>query len=161
MSRSDHERSPVPKMWHTKYVSRSGHERSPVPKIFFSGMPHMIYSHFCMYNSKVEAILQSDSMQVNNREGSGQHRVTLGQIFDYYCMRNLFFWTSLISDSKNVIFYVRCLEMLKIVVWKNDVINGYGFWALCLPKNRYINLEFGMPHVQAWFYNILNVCLKI
>ena len=39
------------------------------------------------------------------------------------------------QDSKNVIFLSeRCLEMLKVAVRKNDVISGYGFWAICLPK---------------------------
>ena len=32
-----------------------------------------------------------------------------------------------------------------------------GFWAICLPKNGYINLKFSMPDVQARFYNILCV----
>ena len=27
-------------------------------------------------------------------------------------------------------------------------------------KNRYIHLEFGMPDVQAWFYNILYVVFR-
>ena len=45
------------------------------------------------------------------------------------------FWTSLSQDSKNAIFVtVRCLEMLQIAVWKNDIINGYGFCAIYLPK---------------------------
>ena len=57
--------------------SRSGHERSPESKnIFFSGVRHMIYTHFGEYNSKVDAILQSDSMKVKGREGLGQPRVT-------------------------------------------------------------------------------------
>ena len=41
----------------------------------------MIYSHFFMYSSKTEAILQFDPMQVNDREESGQPRVTYGQFF--------------------------------------------------------------------------------
>ena len=42
----------------------------------------MICSHFCTYDSKIEAILQSDPMQVNDREGSGQPRVAWGQIIE-------------------------------------------------------------------------------
>ena len=35
------------------------------------------------------------------------------------------------QDSENVTFIsVGGLEMLKIAVWKNDVINGNGFWAM-------------------------------
>ena len=33
---------------------------------------------------KIEAILQADSMQVNNREGSGQPQVTSGQIYELF-----------------------------------------------------------------------------
>ena len=63
--------------------------------------------------------------------------VTKGQIFKLVfldkkrCVSELM-WS---QDSKNVTFItVRCLEMLQIAVWKHDVINGYGFWAICLPK---------------------------
>ena len=34
-------------------------------------------------------------------------------------------------------------------------INGYGFWAICSPQNRYIKLTFDVPDDQAWFYNVL------
>ena len=79
----------------------------------------MIYSHFCTYNSKVDDILQSDSMKVNDREGSGRPRVTLSNFRMRFSSKNVWFWTSLISGLKNVIFIsVRCLEMLKIAVWK-------------------------------------------
>ena len=39
-------------------------------------MQHIIYIHFYMQNYKIKAILRPDSMQVNDREGSGQPRVT-------------------------------------------------------------------------------------
>ena len=49
-----------------------GHERSPESKnLFFGHAEHSLWPLF-QYNSKIEAILQSDFMQVNNREGSGQ-----------------------------------------------------------------------------------------
>ena len=38
------------------------------------------------------------------------------------------------QDSKNVFNSVRCIGMLKIAVSENDVINGNGFRAICLPK---------------------------
>ena len=37
------------------------------------------------------------------------------------------------QDCKNDIF-MGCLKMLKIALWKNDLIYGYRFWAICLPK---------------------------
>ena len=55
-------------------------------------MLHVIYSHFCTYNSKIEAILQSDSMQVNDKEGVGQPQVTKGQ------------FSELASSNTNVCF---------------------------------------------------------
>ena len=62
------------------------------------------------------------------------------------------------QDCKNDIF-MRCLKMLKIAIWKNDLIYGYRFWAM-FAKHRYIHLKFGMPDVQAWFYNILYVVFR-
>ena len=65
------------------------------------------------------------------------------------------------QNSESVIFIsVRCLEMLKIAIWKNDVIHGYGFWTIYLLK-RYINLEFFRPDIQVWFYNMSNGFMKI
>ena len=62
------------------------------------------------------------------------------------------------QDCKNDIF-MRCLKMLKIAIWKNDLIYEYRFWAM-FAKHRYIHLKFGMPDVQAWFYNILYVVFR-
>ena len=31
------------------------------------------------------------------------------------------------------------------------------FLGYMFAKNRYMNLKFGMPDVQAWIYNILRV----
>ena len=52
-----------------------GHERSPDLKKYFLGMRHMFPCHFSTQNSKIEAILQSNPMQANNREGAGEARV--------------------------------------------------------------------------------------
>ena len=65
---------------HTKNGPGSGSGSEGSPKSFFSGMRYIIYSHFCTYNSKIDAILQSDPVQVNESEGSVQHRITLGPI---------------------------------------------------------------------------------
>ena len=48
----------------------------------FSGMLHMIPNHFCTKRPKIETILQSDTMHVNDSAGSGQPRVTLDQTFE-------------------------------------------------------------------------------
>ena len=65
------------------------------------------------------------------------------------------------QDVKNFIFIsVRCLEMLKIAVWKMtssiDMV-----WDYMFAKNIYIKLKFGMPDLQAWLYNILYGFQKI
>ena len=97
---------------HTKHGpgSTSGYERSRKVtgiKNSFSSMRHMIYSRFCTYNSKIEAMLQADTMHDNNREGSGQPRLTQGQIFELSCFRkeNVRFWTSLNSGFQKYYFY--------------------------------------------------------
>ena len=86
---------------HTKYRSGSGsgHERPQKVTRFknsFSGMRHTIYSHVCAWNSKIEAVLQSDSMQVNDREWSGQPRVTKVK-YSIFSNKNVFVWTTLNS----------------------------------------------------------------
>ena len=60
-------------------------------------------------------------MQVIGREGSCQPLVKNSNfLFDFFSNKNECFWTSLISRfQKNVILIsVRCLEILKIAVWK-------------------------------------------
>ena len=96
----------------------------------------MIYGYFWTWNSKIEAILQSDYMLANDRKGSCQPRVIERQIGDWFVrIKMCVSYTFCSHDSKNVIFIsVRWLEMLNIAIWKNDVIYGYGFWAICLPK---------------------------
>ena len=70
----------------------------------------MIYGHFCTQNSKIEAILKSGSMQVNDREGSGQPRVISGQIFELVFSNKIVSELVWCQDSKNVIFIsMRCL----------------------------------------------------
>ena len=61
------------------------------------------------------------------------------------------------QESKTVIFiFVRCLEMLKIAVWKYAVINEYGLWAICSSNiHRCMKLKFGMSDVQVRFYDML------
>ena len=58
------------------------------------------------------------------------------------------------QESKTVIFiFVRCLEMLKIAVWKYAVINEYGLWAICWSNiHRCMKLKFGVSDVQVRFY---------
>ena len=59
------------------------------------------------------------------------------------------------KDSKNVIFVVRCLEILKIAVWKKWRHQRIRFLGYTFAKNRYINPKFGIRDVQSWCYNIL------
>ena len=71
---------------HTKYGSglRSGHKRSRKVTKFkntFLDMRHMFSGHFCTYNSKIEAILQSDPKKSTKEKGQVNPRVTKGQIF--------------------------------------------------------------------------------
>ena len=47
---------------------------------------------------------------------------------------------------------VRGLEMLKIAISKNDIINGYGFWTIV--NNRDIELKLGMPGGEICVYNL-------
>ena len=65
------------------------------------------------------------------------------------------------QNSKNVIIIaVRCRECSKSQFEKltplTDTVLG-----LYVRQNRYIKLKFGTPDVQAWFYNILYVSMKI
>ena len=48
----------------------------------------------------------------------------------------------------------RCLEMLKIAVWKKWRNQRMRFLGYMFAKNRYINLKLDMPDIQASFYNI-------
>ena len=48
------------------------------------------------------------------------------------------------QDSKNVIFYVRQLEMSKSAFQKSDVINFTWFFDHCTAKYKDIALKFGM-----------------
>ena len=76
-------------------------------------------------------------MQANNREGSGQSWVTQGQIFDFFLfrIRNVSFWTILISGFKKCHFYFCAVSKnAQNLNLKNDVVHRYGFWAICLPK---------------------------
>ena len=53
------------------------------------------------------------------------------------------------QDAKNVVFVsAQCLEMLKIVVGKNGIINCT-FFGCMFAKNKYINMKFGMQDVKA------------
>ena len=65
------------------------------------------------------------------------------------------------QDVKNFIFIsVRCLEMLKIAVWKmTSSIDTV--WDYMFTKNICIKLKFGMPDLHAWLYNILYGFQKI
>ena len=118
-------------------------------------MQHIIYSHFCMYNSKIEAISQSDPMQVNDREGSGKPRVTSGQISEL-----------VFSNAKCVFlnhFDIRILKCHFYFCARYRNAQNYGwkvtpstdtFFGLCVCQKEYINLTFSMPDVLVQVYNI-------
>ena len=102
---------------HTKYGSgsRSGHKRSRKVTRFknsFSGMRHMLSSHFCSLNSKIEALLQSKPMQVNGLEGSCQPRVKKVKFSNWYLrIKNECLWTSLISGFQKCHFYFYAMSI--------------------------------------------------
>ena len=112
---------------HTKYGwgPRSSHERSP-ETFFFGHAAHdvLIYSHFCTYSSKIEAILQSDSMRVNDSEGRerprkpGSHKVSFLN-WSFRIEKNLRFWTSLISG------FQKCPSLF----WENVFFFKNNFWT--------------------------------
>ena len=97
---------------HTKHGSgsMSGHKRSRKVTKFknsFLDMRHMFSRHFCTYNSKIEAILQSDPKKVNDREGSGQssgHKRSNFQI-RIFEPKNMCFETIFISGFQNCHLY--------------------------------------------------------
>ena len=142
---------------HTKYGSgsMSGHKRSRKVTKFknsFLGMRHMFSRHFCTYNSKIEAILQSDPKKVNDREGSAQpsgHKRLNFQIGIFEPKRCVSepVWS---QDSKKVIFItVRYLKMLQITVWKKWRHQRIQFLGYTFAKNRHINLKFSMIYVPV------------
>ena len=100
-------------------------------------------------------------MQVNDREGWGQPRVTKSQVFELIFSNKTCVSEPVSSqDSKNVIFVsVRCLQMLQITVWKNEAINGYGFCAIYLPEIDIstLNLAFYMPWHGSYCTFILHI----
>ena len=97
----------------------------------------MFYGHFCTNNSKKsKPFCNLNPLNATTEKGqinSGSQKVKFSDW--YFRTKNMCFWTSLISGFQKCHFiFVQCLEMLKITVWKNDIINGYGFWAVWLPK---------------------------
>ena len=131
---------------HTKHGSgsTSGYERSRKVtgiKNSFSSTRHMIYNRFCTYNSKIEAMLQADTMHDNNREGSGQPRLTQGQIFELSCFRieNVRFWTSLNSGFQKYHFYFFTMSRIakngkfekKFSHWRAGVMPRQGLKLTC------------------------------
>ena len=82
-------------------------------------MRHMFSRHFCMQNSKTEAILQSDPKKVNYREGSGQPSGHIWSNFQIDILEPKICVSEPVGsqDSKNVISIAfRCLEMLQMTV---------------------------------------------
>ena len=112
-------------------------------------MRHIIYGHLCCtYNSEIEAILQSDSMQINDRKWStpGHIRQIIESFF--FSNKNVCFWIGLVSGfQKNNFHFCATYRNAQNRILENDV-NVYGFWAI-VCKNRYINLKFGIADVQA------------
>ena len=94
-------------------------------------------------------------MQVNDREWSGQPRVTWDQIYELVFSNKMCVSEPVCSpDSQNVIFIsMRGLEMFEIAVlkWCHRQIRFLGYM---FAKYKCINLKFGMPDVQLWLYNM-------
>ena len=105
---------------------------------------------------KIEAILQYDSMQVNDWEGPGQTRITWGQIFELvFSNKKRCFRTSLLLVFQKCHFYFCSMSInaqnrsLKKMRHQRIRFLGYMF-----AKNRYINLKFGMIDVNIWLCSI-------
>ena len=123
---------------HTKYGSRSrsGHERSPKSKIpfrtcrtcfivTFSRRIKKNRSHFGIW-------LHASQQQRWVRSTLGHMRSNFWFFLKYKMCFSEPVWS---QDSKKCNFY--CCAMSKNAQnrsLKNDVINGYRFWAMCLPK---------------------------
>ena len=119
--------------------SMSGHRKSPESKILFRACNTWFIVTFAWRIQKSKPFCNLTQWTATTDRGQVSP-VHLGHIRPSFC--NVFFeytmhdsepvWS---QDSKNVLFLsVLSLEMLEIAVWKNDIINGYGFWAMCLPK---------------------------
>ena len=113
------------------------HERSPNSKILFRACGTCSLGTFARRIKKSKPFCNITPKKVNDREWSGQPLVTKGQVFKLAflnkkkCVSEPF----CSQDSKNGIFItIRCLEMLQITVWKSDVVNEYGYLAICLPE---------------------------
>ena len=115
--------------------SRSGHERSPESFFFFGSAAHDLYSLWrVQFKSRRHFAIWLHESQGQGRVGSTPGYIRINFQIDcseYEICVSEPVWS---KDSKNVIFSVRYLEIHKNAFWKNDVINGHGFWAICLPK---------------------------
>ena len=126
---------------HTNYGSgsRSGYERSwKVTQIknSFPGMQYMIYSHFArrIQNSRPFCNLTPrKSMTEKGQVSLGSHNVKFSNW--YFRVKNVCFWTSFISGFRKRHFYSCAMSInSQNCSLKNDVINGYGFWAIYVSQ---------------------------
>ena len=129
---------------HTKYGSglRAGHERprrSPKSKIYFRACYTWFIVDFARRIQKSRPfrnLTPYTSITEKGQVNLGSHKVKFSNSFFPKMKKNVFFWTSQISGFDKCHFYFcdSVIEILKIAVWTSDVINGYGFCAICLPK---------------------------
>ena len=134
-----------------------GHERSPKSQILFRACDTWFMITFHV-NSKIEDILQSDSMKVNDKKGSGQPRVIyLKSNFQIHILNKKFVFLGVWSqDSKKCLFYFCAMSRnAENRSLKSAVINKWRFLGYMVLKYKYIKLRLGLPDVQVWFYNML------
>ena len=138
---------------HSKYGSgsRSGHERSPESFFRACSTWFMVFFERRIQNSKpFSNLTPCKSTTGKGQVNPGSKKVKFSNW--YFRIKNACFWTSLISGFQNVHFYF-CAKSKNAQnhCLKSDVINEYGFGAICLQKNRYINLKFGILDAQVCF----------
>ena len=108
---------------------------------------------------KNEAILQSDSMQVSDRERSSFSKKVRFSNWSFRVKKMSVSEPVWSQDSKNAFLFLcdvwKCSKSgsEKITSSTDTVL----VWGYVFAKNRYIDLEFDMLDAQAWFYNIMYV----
>ena len=101
------------------------HERSPESKILFRACGTWFIVSLLQEEIKNQSHFANWPHESNDREGSGQLRVILVQIFDVFKNKNVYFWTSLVSGFKKCHFYFCVLSRnAQNRSLKNDVIKG-------------------------------------